>query len=106
MGGMAGRGCQDNTYAVTLSQAVAVAVAVAVHLTTSGKYNDILVIDIDGLVWIVIAATFTKVVESCVYLRRRYYAILACSREESSSPPLSALCSASLSSLCPLIQRL
>ena len=75
VGGMAGRGCQDNTYAVTLSQAVAVAVAVAVHLTTFGKYNDILVIDIDGLVWIVIAATFTKVVESCVYLRRRYYAI-------------------------------
>ena len=27
------------------------------------------------LVWIVIAATVTKVVEGCVYLRRRYYAI-------------------------------
>ena len=27
------------------------------------------------LVWIVIAATVTKVVEGCLYLRRRYYAI-------------------------------
>ena len=27
------------------------------------------------LVWIVIAATVTKVVGGCVYLRRRYYAI-------------------------------
>ena len=29
-------------------------------------------------VWIVTAATVAKVVEGCVYLRRRYYAILSC----------------------------
>ena len=58
------------------------------------------------LVWIIITATVTKVVEGCIYLRRRYYEIFAMRWEESSSTPLSALRSASLSSLSSKKQRL
>ena len=56
------------------------------------------------LVWIVISTTVTKVVEGCVYLRRRCYGILfmMSGREFEHS----ALCSASLSLLSPLIHLL
>ena len=49
------------------------------------------------LVWIVIAATVTKIVEGCVYFRRRYHAIFGMLSEGEFEH--SALCSASLSSL-------
>ena len=55
-------------------------------------------------VWIVSAMTVTKVVEGCVYIRRRYYAIFGIL--SGGEFKVSALCSASLSPLCPLIQRL
>ena len=48
-----------------------------------------------SLVWIVIAATVTKVVEVCVHLRRRYYAIFGMlpRRVRALRSPLSALLS-------------
>ena len=43
------------------------------------------------LVWIVMATTVTKVVEGCVYLRRRYYAVGALGRRvRALRSPLSA----------------
>ena len=52
-----------------------------------------------AFVWIVTAqaATVAKVVEGCVYLHRRYYAILACFGRSSSSPLRSASLFSSLS---------
>ena len=55
----------------------------------------------DLFVWIVSAMTVTKVVEGCVYIRRRYYGILprvGGEFEHSALSPISL-------SLCPLMQR-
>ena len=55
---------------------------------------------------VMICPRCANVVEVCVFFAGVFMPFMACSREESSSTPLSAPCSASLSPLCHLVQRL